>query len=151
LRAALAELPRDARVVVAELTARVVDWCDGPLADVNAGALRDPRCEVRIEDVVKTVAAALAAAAGRAVYDAVIFDLYEGPAAKDDRLFGRHALDRVRALLRPGGVFAVWSEGVTPAFERRLELCGFDVERRRLGRGGLRHVVYLARPKGVAG
>jgi len=147
LRAALTELPRDARVVVAELTPRVVDWCSGPLADVNAGALRDPRCEVRVEDVADTVVSTVATAAGKPAYDAVMFDLYEGPAASGDRLFGRRALERVRAVLRPGGVFAIWSEGVTPGFERRLELSGYAVERRRLGRGGLRHVVYLARQK----
>jgi hypothetical protein len=44
-----------------------------------------------------------------------------------------------------GGVFAVWSEDPDKAFEKRLKAAGFSVNRQRPGRGGRRHVVYIAR------
>jgi len=47
--------------------------------------------------------------------------------------------------LQPGGVFAVWSEDPDRAFERRLAEAGFTFARQRPGRGGRRHVVYIAR------
>jgi hypothetical protein len=47
--------------------------------------------------------------------------------------------------LKAGGVFAVWSEDPDKAFEKRLKAAGFSVNRQRPGRGGRRHVVYIAR------
>jgi hypothetical protein len=47
--------------------------------------------------------------------------------------------------LKAGGVFAVWSEDPDKAFEKRLKTAGFSVNRQRPGRGGRRHVVYIAR------
>ncbi len=82
--------------------------------------------------------------------DAIVLDLFEGPAETaraDEPLFGAAAIDRVRRALTPGGVYAVWSENPVPVFEDRLARAGFDVERRRPGRGGLRHAVYLARAR----
>ncbi len=141
LRAALDQLPAAASVVVAELSERVVDWCNGPLAAVNASALRDHRCTVRVESVSETIAAA----AGKPTYDAIVFDLYEGPGGDDDPLFGRKMLAAIRQVVKPGGVFAVWSEAPNRAFARRLERSGFTVQLRRIGRGGLRHAVYVGR------
>src|SRR3954453_5223306 len=43
LRAALAELGADARIVVAELVPAVVAWARGPMAEVFGGSLADPR------------------------------------------------------------------------------------------------------------
>lgn len=146
LRAALDVLPGDARVVVAEITPAVARWCRGPLTTLNDGALADDRVELRLEDVAETVRRA--AEEGGARLDAILFDLYQGPGAEtlpDDPLYGGPMLDRVRAALRPGGVFAVWSESPCASFESRLRAAGYSVERSRPGRGGLRHVVYVAR------
>jgi hypothetical protein len=41
-------------------------------------------------------------------------------------------------------VLAIWSEDPDEAFEERLARVGFAVRRQRPGRGGRRHVVYLA-------
>jgi hypothetical protein len=49
----------------------------------------------------------------------------------------------MRDALRTGGVLAVWSEQPDPAFAKSLQRAGFDVSRRRPGRGGLRHAVTL--------
>ena len=83
-------------------------------------------------------------------YDAIVLDLYEGPypapQGTEDTIFGRTALARAHAALRPEGCFAVWSEGPVVAFEKRLKSCGFRVEYHRPKHKGPRHVVYLAWP-----
>lgn len=151
LRAALDALPAAARVVVAELTPAVVEWCRGPLAALTGGAVADPRVTVEIADVVAVIArAGSPSGGGHARFDAILLDLYEGPreASGGDRdpVYGRKALETARAALAPAGVLAVWSEDPDTAFERRLAAAGFTVERRRPRGGGPRHVVYLAGP-----
>jgi spermidine synthase len=144
LRAALDCLPADARVVVAEINARVVEWCEGPLAPLTAAAVRDRRVEVRAEDVARTIAAADRADP----FAAILIDLYEGPgggALRDHPLYGEAILRRIRGALAPGGTLAVWSEAPSAPFERNLRATGFRFSRKRPGRGGLRHAVYLAR------
>ncbi len=143
LRAALDCLPAHARIVVAELNRCVLQWCEGPLAELTSGAARDPRVEFRIEDVAQSIAAAK----GSAPYAAILLDLYEGPGGGDLRnhpLYGRSFLQKIRRALLPGGRLAVWSEEPSPPFERNLRATGFTATRHRLGRGGLRHAVYLA-------
>ncbi len=61
LRAALAKLPADAQVEVAELIPAVVAWARGPMAAVFAGSLDDARVRVTVTDV----AAAITAGTGR--------------------------------------------------------------------------------------
>jgi spermidine synthase len=145
LRAALDALPRTARVVVAEINEAVVRWCRGPLAGLTGNALRDPRASVVMEDVARVI--------GRGGFDAIILDLYEGPReaarAEGAPFYGREALRRTREALTPRGVFAVWSEDPDAAFEKRLQAAGFAVERRKPGKGGPRHTVYLARRDGL--
>ena len=51
LRAALAELGPQAKVVVAELVPAVVAWARGPMAEVFGTCLADPRVTVCEEDV----------------------------------------------------------------------------------------------------
>jgi spermidine synthase len=139
LRAALEVLPPSARVVVVELHRVVIDWCRGPLGALTAGAACDPRVSFEVADVARVIAHAAVP------FDAIALDLFEGPRGprRDDPHFGQDALAGARAALAPGGVFAVWSERSEPAFEKRLKTAGFAVKRRRPGRGGLRHVVYI--------
>ena len=145
LRAVLDTLPADAVVVVAELNPVVLDWCCGPLAGLTGGAVHDSRVHVEITDVAESVRIA-AASPGK--FDAIIFDLYRGPHfrsdAMHDPLYGSLAIARVRQALKPGGVFAVWGESYDAGFVRRLEAGGYIVTTERPGRGGLRHVVFLA-------
>lgn len=140
LRAALDALPPEARVVVAELHAEMLEWCRGPLAPLTGGAVLDPRVTVTIADVNQVIAAA--AGGG---HHAILLDLYEGPHGQDDSdpLYGVAALARARAALAPGGVLAVWSEEPDARFARRFGAAGFDVEMQRTGRGGRHHAIYL--------
>jgi spermidine synthase len=146
LRAALAVLPPDARITVAELLPAVVDWARGPLAPLHGGSLDDPRVTVEIADVAKLLSAP-------AVWDAILLDVDNGPGgivrAANDRLYGRAGLQRARHALRPGGVLAIWSQGPDDAFRRRLSEASFRaVEEERVkahgGKRGRAHVIWLA-------
>jgi spermidine synthase len=148
LRAALDLLPAEARIIVAEINPFVVDWCRGPLAELTDNAVADPRVEVRIEDVTSTIERA--SRHGAAKLDAILLDLYEGPGAdtpRTDPVYGERVLRTMREALSRHGVLAVWSEQPSAGYERRLRSAGYTVERSRPGRGGLRHVVYLANPE----
>jgi len=68
-----------------------------------------------------------------------------GGAAAEGAAEGAAALARTRAALRPDGILAIWSEDPDARFERELARAGFAARRERPGRGGRRHVVYVAR------
>ncbi len=146
LRAALDALPAGAQITVVELNEVVVRWCRGPVSIATDGALEDPRVTVQVADVARVIATA---ARKRTAYDAIILDLYEGPheatQRSNDPFYGAKALDTTRDALSRGGIFAVWSEEPDKAFEGRLTKAGFQTDRRRAGKGGRRHVIYLAR------
>jgi spermidine synthase len=147
LRAALASFGRDAEIVVSELVPAVIAWARGPMAELFAGCLEDPR--VRI--VERDVAAVIGEAAGS--YDAILLDVDNGPEGltveENDRLYDAGGLGLAKAALRSGGILAVWSQGPDRHFTQRLRQAGFAVEevmvRAHRGRSGARHIVWLAR------
>jgi len=147
LKAALDSLPAAAHVVVAELNPVVLRWCQGPLAVLTDGAVHDPRVNVEILDVAQRVRQASQADPSER-FDAIIFDLYKGPHFHtdpvNDPLYGSRAIANARAALKPGGVFVIWGENYDEGFAKRLQKAGFKVSRQRPGRGGLRHVVFMA-------
>lgn len=151
LRSVLDNLPADGAVLVAELNPVVLKWCRGPLADLTAGAVQDPRVRVEIADVALLIQQH-ARAELSASLDAVVLDLYTGPYVRthkhSDPLYGRFALQTTRAALKPGGVFAVWGEDYDAGFDKRLRGAGFAVTSHRLRGGGPRHVVYLGKTDG---
>lgn len=145
LRAALAELGPDARIVVAELVPAVVAWARGPLAEVFGESLADPRVSIREADVGRVIAA------GRSAYDAIVLDVDNGPAGLtsegNDSLYGVEGLSAARRALKPGGVLAVWSSAPDRSFVDRLRKTGFDVDEigvRSNGKRGARHVIWIA-------
>ncbi|MFS8146252.1 spermidine synthase [Rhizobium sp. BR 249] len=145
LRAALAVLPEDAGVTVAELVPAVVAWARGPMAEVFKGCLDDPRVGIHQGDVGEAIRA------GKAAYDAILLDVDNGPDGltrkSNDRLYDFNGLRAARDALRPGGVLAVWSSGPDPDFTRRLRDSGFSVDvvnTRANRKRGARHVIWLA-------
>jgi len=150
LKAVLDTLPATARVVVAELNPTVHEWCRGPLAALTENSVKDPRVTVEIGDVARLIRRS-AVNGGESRFDAIILDLYRGPHAKthgsDDPLYGSRAIDNMRAALKPCGTVAVWGENYDEGFDKRLRSAGFTVSTDRPGRGGLRHVVFLAHLK----
>jgi len=148
LKAAIDNLPAGAEVVVAELNPIMVKWCRGPIAHFSGGAVDDPRVKIVIDDVAAVIR--LAAIKGRGHrFDAIMLDLYDGPhggaPGRGESLYGDTALASSSSALKAGGLLAVWSEDPDRAFEKRLKAAGFSVNRQRPGRGGRRHVVYIAR------
>ncbi|MFC3785457.1 spermidine synthase [Sphingopyxis italica] len=147
LRAALAALGPDAKIIVAELVPEIIDWARGPMAGLAAGCLDDPRVELVIGDV------AAAIAAGRGRYDAILLDVDNGPdglvRAANDGIYSAAGLASAKAALRPGGVLAIWSAAPDARFTRRLAAAGFRVEevavRARTGGKGARHMIWFAR------
>ena len=146
LRAALAVLGSDARLTVAELVPKIVEWARGPMAGLTGGCLDDPRVTLVQADV------ALQIAAGRNAYDAILLDVDNGPEglvrAGNDRLYTREGLAAAKAALTPGGVLAVWSAGKDPVFAGRLRKAGFAVEevqvRARSNGKGAKHTIWFA-------
>lgn len=147
LRAVLDSLPASAQVVVAELNPVVLDWCRGPLADLTDAAVNDSRVRVEITDVADLVRrTAQAGSAER--FDAIVFDLYKGPHhrtdSRNDPLYGSRAIGFTREALKDKGRFAIWGENYDEGFVKRLRAAGFEVSGQRPGRGGLRHMVFVA-------
>jgi spermidine synthase len=146
LRAALAVLPADAEVVVAELVPAVVAWARGPMAELFAGCLDDPRVTIRQGDV------AVAITEARGAWDAILLDVDNGPDGlnrdANNDLYGSAMLAKTRAALRPRGVLAVWSAAPDAPFAQRLRKAGYRVEEKmvratRNGKGA-RHTIWLA-------
>lgn len=149
LRAALGALDNTARVTVAELVPEIIAWARGPMADLAAGCLDDPRVALVIDDVAHVIAA------GKGGYDAILLDVDNGPdgltADANDRLYSASGLATARAALAPGGILAIWSAGADAAFTRRLGSAGFLVDevavRARDNGKGPRHVIWFAQKR----
>jgi spermidine synthase len=148
LRAALAKLDQGARVTLAELVPRIIDWARGPMASLTAGCLDDPRVTLEFADVAESIARAPGG------FDAILLDVDNGPdgLVQEDNniLYTSRGLRTARAALRPGGVLAIWSAASDPAFARRLEKTGFEVDEvkvaaRSNGKGS-KHTIWFARP-----
>ncbi len=146
LRAALAELGDAARVTVAELVPEIIAWARGPMADLAAGCLDDPRVAL----VEGDVGALIGRATG--VYDAILLDVDNGPDGLtrigNDSLYSLRGLAAARRALTPGGILAIWSAAPDDRFRRRLGDAGFSVEevfvRARSNGKGPRHVIWFA-------
>ena len=147
LRAALAAFGAEARVTVAELVPQIVEWARGPMAELTAGCLDDPRVTLVEGDVGVAIEAA------RGAYDAILLDVDNGPDGLtrlgNDRLYTMRGLAAALAALAPGGMLAVWSAAPDKPFARRLADAGFAVEevavRARSNGKGPRHVIWFAR------
>ncbi|MGU3359522.1 hypothetical protein ACLBWX_04230 [Methylobacterium sp. M6A4_1b] len=146
LRAALAALGPDAKVVVAELIPAVVVWARGPLAHLFGDSLDDPRVEIIESDVNRVIQS------GPELFDAILLDVDNGPSGmtrrENDRLYDTWGLRRAHFSLRSGGTLAVWSGKPDRRFKARLRLHGFAVDEFRIhanGRAdGPRHVLWMA-------
>ena len=151
LRAALAGIGPQGHVTVAELVPEIIQWARGPMAEVAAGCLDDPRVTLRMDDVADAMLLA------PEPLDAILLDVDNGPdglvRAENNRIYSKSGLHNARRALAPGGVLAIWSAAPDPKFTRRLQDVGFEVEevevRARIdknGKGkGPRHVIWFAR------
>ncbi|HEV3052530.1 MAG TPA: hypothetical protein VGX50_19620 [Longimicrobium sp.] len=146
LRAALRSLAPDARVVVAEIVDEVIRWNRNPEYGLAADALRDPRVDLRHDDVANVLAA------NPGGFDAIMLDVDNGAAALTTQgngaLYRAQGIRRAAAALRPGGRLAYWSAAEEPAFATALRRAGLSVEVvRARAHPGLRvwHSILIAR------
>jgi spermidine synthase len=146
MRAALAVLGPEARVIVAELVPAVVAWARGPMAEIFGSSLSDPRASIREADVGELIRQ------DPSGFDAILLDVDNGPAGvtrkANDRLYDMDGLSAAYAALRPAGVLGLWSSGPDRDFTARLRRTGFSVDQIRArangARGGAWHVIWIA-------
>jgi len=146
LRSALEVLPERAAVTVAELVPEIIAWARGPMAQLEAGCLDDPRVELVEGDVAALIGQA------RDRYDAILLDVDNGPDGltrlANNQLYSNAGLALAKGALKQGGILAIWSAAPDAAFTRRLKDVGFAVEqvdvRARSNNKGPRHTIWLA-------
>jgi spermidine synthase len=144
LRAALKAFGPHADLTVAELVPAVVSWARGPMADLFAGSLGDPRVRILETDV--------GAVMRQARFDAILLDVDNGPEgltrASNDRLYDAAGLAAAHGALTKGGVLAVWSCWQDSHFTARLKRAGFAVQEETVkahrGQSGAKHTIWLA-------
>jgi spermidine synthase len=125
LKGALAHLPPDAEVVVAELLQPVIDWNANTEYNLAHDALADPRVTVKCDDVGRVLQRSPGA------FDAIMLDVDNG--AESLTTHGNRTLYRsvgvhmAAAALRPGGQLAYWSSSADDAFEATLRHAGLHV------------------------
>ena len=118
LQAALA-LPGVSRVVVVEISEKVVAWNKAYFAQMNGSALDDARVEVCVEDLADH----LIRNKGR--YHLALLDVDNGPgwlaAQGNAGLYEVSGIEAARDALLPGGALAVWSPSENEVFRSRFQ------------------------------
>jgi spermidine synthase len=147
LRAALAKLGKDARITLAELVPEIIDWARGPMKELAAGCLDDPRVTLDMDDVADVIAAS------PHTYDAILLDVDNGPdglvRVENNRIYSLGGLKKAKHALKAGGVLAIWSAAPDKSFAARLGKAGFTVEEVRVAARangkGAKHVIWFAK------
>lgn len=107
-----------AEVVVVEIEPAVAEWARTHLRPLGLRGLDD----LRVRLVVADLRDAIPQLGGR--FDAICLDLDNGPGwtvhADNAELYTGAGLDRLRALLAPGGRLAVWAAAEDAGFAARL-------------------------------
>jgi spermidine synthase len=111
-----AEVLKDQRVkrlFVIELFQAVIDWHQGGLVPLGEVLTADDRCELRQGDLFDLVRTGLDDNAPSSKFDAILVDIDHSPKHYLDEdhesLYSVEGLASVRRQLKPGGVFALWS------------------------------------------
>jgi spermidine synthase len=145
LAAALKYLGSDAKIVVAELVPKVIEWNRGPLGEEAGNPLKDQRVTIFEGDVGKILKAE------KQVYDAVLLDVDNGPNGlthhDNDWLYSVSGLNASWQALKPRGILSVWSAGPDVRFVKRLRQTGFKVEEIKVhahGKKGGKCLIWLA-------
>jgi spermidine synthase len=146
LRATLDLLDPRGKVVVAEQSRSVVGWNRAHVGDLAGRPLEDPRVAVSVGDVRERIREA------RAVYDLILLDVDNGPAAlihdANAGLYDAAGIVACHDALKEAGALAVWAAGPDERYLRRLLRSGFSASAVRVaprpGAGGRKHVVFVA-------
>ncbi len=152
-RAALARMGEKGQAVVAEISHKIIEWAEGPMAELTGDSLSDPRLDLKICDVAAMIDDANDGTCEK--FDAILLDVDNGPdgmvRADNNRIYSRTGLAKARDALTPNGVLAVWSAAPDHGFRRRLQEARLNVEelrvRSRPNNKGAHHTIWFARPK----
>lgn len=131
LKAALANLGKDAEVIVAELMPPVITWNKNEAYPFAAKAIADSRVTIEIVDVYDLIRTKQKA------FDVILLDADNNTTAMNTagnkKLFQREGLTQVYAALKKGGSVVYWSADSMPLFAKEMGRSGFkvDVERAR--------------------
>jgi spermidine synthase len=150
LRQTLDILGPDARVVVSELLADVVNWNREYLKELNGQALEDKRTEIINGDVLGLISKSSSR------FDAILLDVDNGPHWMTDsgnqRLYSSAGIQTCRRALRKQGSLAIWSTGPSKDFEQLLMRCGLQVRSFRVnaypGKRPKSHFIWVAAEEG---
>jgi len=125
LKAALRALAPDARVVVTEIVETVIEWNRNPDFPLAGDALRDPRVEVRHDDVVRVLQQ------HHGAFDAIMLDVDNGAdpltTSGNAHLYGSAGIHLAVAALRAAGRLVYWSARDDRSFEKSLRHAGLTV------------------------
>lgn len=120
-------LPSEGSVDVAELIPEVIVWNRKFMRELNGRLLDDPRVKVYEGDVMR-----LLNEADADTYNGILLDIDNGPTAMvqadNTKLYDPHGLERLKNVLRPGGLIAFWSAKADQAFAKLVRKAGFEVE-----------------------
>lgn len=107
------ESPRVAGLEVVDALAPVIEWHRQGLTPLGTALADDSRCRLTQADFFAYVGQV-----GEASWDAILLDIDHAPdrwlAPAHADFYGLDALRRLKARLRPGGVFALWSDEAEP-------------------------------------
>ncbi|WP_299193713.1 MnmC family methyltransferase [uncultured Erythrobacter sp.] len=153
LRAALARMGEGAQAVVAEISDKIIEWAQGPMAELTGDCLSDKRLDLKICDVAALIDDANDGTCEK--FDAILLDVDNGPdgmvRADNNRIYSRTGLGKARDALKPGGIVSVWSAAPDHGFRRRMKEAGFDVEERsvrsRPNNKGAHHTIWFGRKR----
>jgi spermidine synthase len=142
--------PRVSRVVVVEREPALIGWHGSWLGPYSAGALDDPRTTVVCADLVDWLTEPTVDPGS---VDVACLDTDNGPdwlvSPGNAALYDDSGLNRLRAVLAPGGLAAFWSATASPAFGERLAAVFGDAEALTVRSAGAPRgepdVVFLAR------
>lgn len=145
LRAVLDAVPASAQIVVVELSEAVVRWNRGPLASLANRPLEDARVKVEEGDLV-----AMLARGALGTFDALLFDIDNGPSAltapENRRLYDAAGVANCRRALRPRGRLVVWSASSDRGYLTRLREGGFfareEAVKARAG-AAAKHILFI--------
>lgn len=149
-RAALRRAGDRAQIVVAEISEKIIEWAEGPMAELTGDGLNDLRLDLKICDVAALIDDANDGTCDK--YDAILLDVDNGPDGlvrdANNRIYSRTGLAKARDALKPGGILAIWSAAPDPAFRKRLYDTGLQVTewktRSRPNNKGAHHIIWFA-------
>ena len=151
------ESPAVRSVLVIEALMDVIDWHQRGLVPLGRQLTADPRCQLMNGDFFALArSGALAPRTPGRMFDAILLDIDHSPRnvlhPSHAALYQREGLGKIAAQLRPGGVFALWSNDAPDADFTRVLADAFAaaqahvVRFRNLARNALaENTVYVAR------